>query len=74
MKSRRSVYREAEETVHGSAEEDQVKAGHIAERPLGVPALWWELLSGSMMTSGIAMGLGWESPNYRHLEHGISQI
>lgn len=45
MKSRRSVYREAEETVHGSAEDDQVKDGHIAERPLEVPALWWELVS-----------------------------
>lgn len=45
MKSRRSVYREAEETVHGSTKEDQVKDNHIAERPLEVPALWWELVS-----------------------------
>jgi hypothetical protein len=54
-----------------------VKDGHPAEGPLEVPALWWELVSVwecNTVTSGIAMGLGWESPNSTHLEHSICQI
>lgn len=75
MKSQRSVNRRAEETVHRSTQEDQVKGGHFVEGPLRcLPCGGSQFLFGSPRTSGIAMGSGLESPNYRRLERGICQI